>query len=114
MKTIHLDDSRGDADAMDRAFQLFLSPCTEQHESEDFLLIDASVDHQFVAVFKDMQRDGNLGEKNEIRQREKWDFHHVGNRDAKSLRKIIRTSLRPDEPDRPCSDGGRKTPRTRG
>src|SRR5262245_2529563 len=70
LESFNLDNAGSHADAMNRFFTFLLRAFAQQHETKDVGLIDASADHEFVPLFENVKRNGDLREKNEVRQRE--------------------------------------------
>ena len=66
-KAFNLDDSRRNTDAMNRFFTLLFGVFAQQDKTKNVLLVDAAADHEFVPLFEDMKRNGDLWKKNEVR-----------------------------------------------
>ena len=70
-------NSRGYADAMNRILAFLLGAAAKKHETEDFIAIDAAIDHQLVTFFKNMERNDDVGKQDEIGKRKERDFHQL-------------------------------------
>src|SRR5262245_49143900 len=60
---------------MNGLFAFFFGPVPQQHEPKDGVAIDATVDHELVSLFENVQWDDDIGKQNEIGKGEKGYFH---------------------------------------
>ena len=70
-------DSCRNTDAVNRVLGLFLGSIPNKDHPKSFVTIDATVDHDLVTVFKDVERNDNAGEKDEIGKGKESDFHQI-------------------------------------
>ena len=70
-------DSGRNTDAVNRVLGLFLGSIPNKDHPKSLVTIDATVDHDLVTVFKDVERNDNAGEKDEIGKGKESDFHQI-------------------------------------
>jgi hypothetical protein len=60
---------------MNRILAFFGGILAEKHQSENFIAIDAAVDHELVTLFENVEGNNDVRKQNEIRKGEKGNFH---------------------------------------
>src|SRR5262249_11031680 len=75
LEPLHFDNAGAYADTMNGLLAFFFGSTTKKHKPEHVILIDAGVDHGFVSIFEDMERNDDVRKQNEIGQGEKRYFH---------------------------------------
>src|SRR5438552_5967995 len=73
-KPFNIGNACSHADAVNGLFGFFFRSAAKQYQTEGFSAIDTAVDHQLVPLFKDVERNGDIGKQDEIGKRKERDF----------------------------------------
>src|SRR5438132_1157310 len=75
--TFDLANSDRYTGAMNRVLAFFFGAATKKDQTKGFITIDTAVDHDLIAVFKNMERNDDARKQDEIGKRKEGDFHQI-------------------------------------